>query len=200
MIDSPIPAEEISPWLQALFLALGTLLSEDLSAISGGILASTSPDNLPIILFGCWAGMWVGDMVYYIVGYTIGKPALLLPFFKKIISETRFEKATQWFEKRGLPVLAITRLLPGTRPATFLAAGVLRFKPIRFIVISLILTFLWALILILLSMRIGHQLLDWAEHLHLGIFGPILSILLILLLLLGLTNLSSKHWRRRSPE
>ncbi len=191
-------ASEAAPWLQALLLALGTLLSEDLAAISGGILADAAPENLPLILVACWAGMWCGDMIYYLIGYIIGKPALSLPMLRKIVSEQKFQTATNWFAERGLQVLLITRVLPGTRPASYLAAGVLRFKPVRFVAISLTLSFLWSTLLILLSMKAGHQLMEWAQSLHLGLLSPIVTILLILLFIILLSRLPGKHWKKRN--
>ena len=105
-------------WQQAFFLALFTLASEDLAAISGGILASMAPANLPFIFLGCWAGMWCGDMVYFLLGYYVGRPALSLPLLNRIITTEKCNLATEWFERRGLHVLLISRVLPGTRPAT----------------------------------------------------------------------------------
>lgn|GEM_PF-1472466 len=190
-------ASEAPPWLQALLLALGTLLSEDLAAISGGILAGSAPDNLPLIVVACWAGMWCGDMIYYLLGYSLGKPALSLPMLRKIVSEEKFQTATNWFAERGLQVLLVTRVLPGTRPASYLAAGVLRFKPARFVAISLTLSFLWATLLILVSMKAGHQLMAWAQDLHLGLLSPILTILLLIFFVVLLSKLPGKHWKKR---
>lgn len=191
-------ASDAEPWLQALLLALGTLLSEDLAAITGGILADAAPDNLPLILVACWAGMWCGDMVYYLLGYFGGKPALSLPMLRKIVSEEKFRVATNWFAERGLQVLLVTRVLPGTRPASYLAAGVLRFKPARFVAISLTLSFLWATLLIFLSMHAGHQLMKWTEDLRLGLLSPILTVLLILLFIVLLSKLPRRHWKKRN--
>jgi len=191
---------ESPAWLQACVLACATLLSEDLTAISGGILAGAAPDNLPAILIGCWCGMWAGDMIYFIIGYVLGRPALSLPVLKKIISEKKFDTATGWFSKKGLHVLLASRVLPGTRPATYIAAGVLRFRPARFIAISLTLSFLWALLLIFVSMRLGAQLMALAEGLHLGLLSPILTILLILALILLLAKLPGKRWKDQKKE
>ncbi len=193
-------ANEAAPWLQALLLALGTLLSEDLAAISGGILADGAPENLPLIVVACWAGMWCGDMIYYLLGYFLGKPALSLPLLRRIVSEDKFQTATNWFAERGLQVLLITRVLPGTRPASYLAAGVLRFKPARFVAISLTLSFLWATLLILLAMKVGHQLMEWAQDLHLGLLSPIITILLILIFIVLLSKLPGKHWKKRGDS
>jgi membrane protein DedA with SNARE-associated domain len=185
-------------WLQAVLLAFSTLLSEDLAAISGGILAGAAPANLPAIFLGCWAGMWCGDMVYYLLGYILGRPALSLPLLRRIVPGDKCETAARWFSERGIRVLVVSRILPGTRPATYLAAGVLRFKPARFIAASLTLSFLWAWFLILLAMKLGTSLMDWAEKYRLGILSPILTILLILIFVLVLAKLPGRRWR--GPE
>ena len=99
----------------------------------------------------------------------------------------------------GLLVLVISRVLPGTRPATYLAAGVLRFRPARFIAISLTLSFLWAWLLILVSMHLGTALMEWTQKLHLGILSPILTVALILLFLLLVTKLPARRWRGMMP-
>lgn len=188
--------DQVHPLIQAFSLALGTLISEDLTAVTGGIMAGAAPDRFVPIILGCWLGMWAGDMIYYFLGRGIGKPVMQTRFLRKIISEKKFETATEWFDRRGYMVLVITRALPGTRPATYLAAGVLRFTVLRFMAATLLLSLAWALILVLVSMRVGIQLMEWAGELKLGLLSPIISIVLIVAFFMAISSLPGKIWRK----
>ncbi len=184
--------DQVDPLTQAFLLALATLISEDLTAISGGIMAGAAPERFVPILLGCWLGMWLGDMVYYFLGRGIGKPVTTAPFLRRIISEKKLEMATEWFDRRGYLVLVITRAIPGTRPATYLTAGILRFAVLKFMAATSLLSLIWTLVLVHLSKHIGIQLMEWARVLKLGLISPIICVVLILLIFMALTTVPNK--------
>ena len=68
-------AADMSPWLQGLILALGTLILEDTTAIAAGLLAHHGTVSLPTAMLGTGIGIFVGDLGLYALGAAAARRA-----------------------------------------------------------------------------------------------------------------------------
>ncbi len=111
-----------------LFLAVAaaTLASEDLACIAAGLLVARGEMPLVESIAACFVGILVGDLLLYAAGRFIGRAALERLPLRKLASPDRVRRASQWLERRGPIVILATRLVPGTRLPTYVAAGALR--------------------------------------------------------------------------
>jgi pimeloyl-ACP methyl ester carboxylesterase/membrane protein DedA with SNARE-associated domain len=107
-------------------LAIGTLVSEDLSCVAAGVLVSAGRISFGPAAFACFAGIYLGDLGLFFAGRALGRPALARAPLRWFVSEASVERGSAWLERRGLAVIALSRLVPGTRLPTYFAAGLLR--------------------------------------------------------------------------
>lgn len=186
-----------------LLLAAATLVSEDLTCIAAGIMASQGRLSFGLATLGCFAGIFVGDLLLYFAGRWIGRPALKAPPLKWIISASDLDRSSEWFSRQGPKVILLSRFLPGTRLPSYFAAGALETSFRLFAFYFLIACALWTPMLVGLSMLLGGELVEHSVA-GTGLWGIVLAVLLIWiavrLLIRALTHrgrrLLLSTWRR----
>lgn len=109
-----------------LLLFVATFVSEDLTCIATGFVVAQGRLSLTAGILACFFGLVVGDLLLYLAGRAFGAPALRRRPLKWMVSRDAVERASVWFEKRGLRVVILARVVPGMRLPTYVAAGVLR--------------------------------------------------------------------------
>ena len=67
----------------------------------------------------------------------------------------------RWFARRGAPILVFSRMLPGARLPTYLAAGFLRVPLKRFLVVTGLASLAWTIAVLLVSQLVGAKVLAW---------------------------------------
>ncbi len=165
---SPSPFESLPfgftdwhPALQAATLALMTLVQEDIPTLAGSLLsAGGSIPWLPAFL-GCFLGIWVGDAMLYLVARGVGRPLLDRQWLRRWISPEAVARSESWFAERGVWLLVTSRMVPGTRLPTYLAAGFLRQSFPRFLLVTGVTVACWTTALFLLGHLVGGRLVSW---------------------------------------
>lgn len=122
----------LSPLAVFGLLAAATILSEDLTAISAGVLASQGTISLPTAVAASAFGILVGDIFLFAAGRYAGRPALGLPLIRFFVTENSFDRSSQWLERHGMWAVFISRFVFGLRLPLCFAAGVLRTSFWRF--------------------------------------------------------------------
>ena len=123
--DTKIMTTDFS--ILALFglLMVATLVSEDLTCIWAGIMVAEGRISFALGTLACLIGIFLGDLLLFIAGRYIGRPALSRAPLKWFVRERDVERGSQWFRRRGMIVIAVSRFMPGTRLPTYFAAGLL---------------------------------------------------------------------------
>ena len=106
-------------------LAISTFVSEDLACIAGGVLISQGKMSFIAVVSACGLGIFLGDMLIFMSGKWIGHKALHKRPLKWWITPDTVAAKKQWLSKNGFAVILLTRFMPGTRVATYFAAGLL---------------------------------------------------------------------------
>lgn len=136
-------------------LALGTLLSEDLTSIGAGLLVRDGRLDATAAVAACAAGVYFGDLGLWLAGRIVGRRLLSLPWFERRFDAVGLEQLTARLDAR-LPVMVVaSRFLPGSRLPMFLAAGIWGRRPFAFMAWSLLAMLLWTPPLVLLTARFG---------------------------------------------
>lgn len=161
---APFDPREVPPFegpaLLAIcvLLALATFVSEDLACIAAGLLVANDRLDMVSASFACFIGIFVGDMLLYLAGRTFGRPALARRPLSWFVKEASVERASRWFERRGIAVIFLSRFTPGLRLPTYVAAGVLRTRFATFALFFAIAGVLWTPALVAIAALAGERL------------------------------------------
>lgn len=139
-------------------LAVSTFVSEDLACIAAGLLVADGRLAFVPAALACFVGILVGDMLLYLAGRAFGRPALSHRPMSWVVSEAGVERASRWFERRGIAVIFLSRFTPGLRLPTYVAAGVLRTSFRSFAFYFAIAGVIWTPILVGIAALAGEHL------------------------------------------
>jgi len=103
-------------------LALATFLSEDLACITAGVLVAEGHMSLPLAVLACFLGIFVGDMLLFLIGRWIGRPAMARAPLRWLIRPGSLDDASAWLSRNGAVTIFASRFVPGTRLPTYVAA------------------------------------------------------------------------------
>lgn len=145
---------------QFILIALATFVSEDLTTIHTGVLARRGYIGFVTGTLACFAGIFVGDILLYLAGRTVGRAALHRAPLKWLLTEAAVERSSQWLQQRGALMIFGSRFMPGMRLPTYFAAGMLRTSFKQFAGYFLLACALWTPLLVALSAWLGGELLQ----------------------------------------
>lgn len=146
------------------FLLMGaTLVSEDLTCISAGLLVSQGAIGFVPAALGCFLGIFLGDSLLYLAGLCWGRPALQNRWVRIIIAPEKAARAERFFRQRGPWLILATRFLPGSRLPTYFAAGAMHLRPSTFFLFFALSAALWTPLLVGLSQWLGSGMIHWFQ-------------------------------------
>ncbi len=170
--------------LLMVLLALSTLVSEDLTCIAAGLMAAEGRLSWIAASGACLAGIFLGDLLLFLAGRVLGRPAVRRAPLKWLVTETAIERSRRWFDRKGPVVILISRFTPGMRLPTYVAAGVLGTGVLKFCAWFLLAGVLWTPALVGLSMIAGDSLLHALSlveaHPMLGLAVVVAGLLVVL--------------------
>jgi membrane protein DedA with SNARE-associated domain len=186
----------ISDLITILLLAAGTLVSEDLTCIGAGVLAAQGRIELSLAIFACFLGIFVGDILLFLAGRFLGRPALRRAPLKWFVRDEAVERSSAWFARRGTLVILISRFVPGLRLPTYFAAGLLNTSFWSFTFYFSLAAALWTPLLVGSAKLLGAEVLQSALLAGQSLF---IKALLAGLIVFCVTKLSTQlaTWRGR---
>ena len=117
-----------------LSCGLGVPLPEDVPLLIAGYFVADGHMNLVVAAISAWCGIIGGDCILYGIGRKFGLKITEVPIIGSHVSQARIAYAHDLFEKYGIWVVAVGRLLAGIRGAMVVTAGTIRFTFWHFIV------------------------------------------------------------------
>ena len=139
-------------------LAMGTLVSEDLTSIGAGLLVRDGRLEAVPAVVACTAGVYGGDLGLWLAGRLLGRRLLALPRLASRLNPAALEALSAQLDARLGPAVLGSRFLPGSRLPMFVAAGIWGRRPWAFIAWSLLAVLLWTPLLVLLTAWFGPSL------------------------------------------
>lgn len=125
-------------------LALLSVIADSAAVVTAGLLIAQGVVPAPLAALVLVTALLVGDCAIYLFGYLARENDWL---------ERQVEKAgaltlETWVRPRQTKLLALARILPGSRSVIFLAFGYFRLPPERFVAVNLVAGSVWALTLL----------------------------------------------------
>ncbi len=163
-----------------------TWLSED-AAVLGAAVASASA-SLPATpcFLACFGGLWSGDVLLFVIARYGGRPLSERFMGRGAGWSSKLEKSEEWFRKRGILALVVSRFIPGLRLTTFLAAGFLRVNAFLFVTVTGVMAAIWSILIFALVKIMGEAapatFQAFKGHLYLIMGGSLLLLGIIHLL------------------
>ena len=201
MIDAaiklPLGFHEWLPVVQAATLAILTFVQEDAPTVSAALFSAAGSLNTATGFLGCFFGIWIGDALLYLIARVFGRPVLDRPWAGKFLNPAGVAQSELWFAKRGTWLLLSSRLIPGTRLPTYLAAGFLRVPFSKFLFVTGIAVAAWTITIFLFARTFGSRLIHFLERWQGGGWA-LLTVVLALLVVIRLSiKLADTKSRRR---
>jgi len=104
-------------------LAIGTLISEDLTCLSAGMLVASGHLSFSAALAACLSGIVIGDGIMFAAGHWLGRPFLRKRPMCWLLREETVNVAVCWLRRNAVGTLVASRVLPGARMPAFVALG-----------------------------------------------------------------------------
>jgi membrane protein DedA with SNARE-associated domain len=144
---------------QIVFIALSTLVSEDLTCIAAGVLIAQHRIGFAEGTVGCLLGIFIGDLLLFLAGRVAGRAALRWRPIGRLLSPDRLDRASAWLAERGLPVVFLSRFTPGLRLPTYFTAGLLSTSFWSFAAYLLVACAVWTPLVVAGTVLLGDNLL-----------------------------------------
>ena len=157
-----------------MLIAASTLVSEDLTCIGAGVMVAQGRIDFVAAAFACFLGIFVGDVLLFLAGRYLGRPALGRAPLKWFVRPDDVERSSAWFNRRGIVVIAASRFVPGMRLPTYFAAGLLNTKLFRFSIYFLLAAIVWTPLLVGLSSVLGGEVIKSALLARQNVFVQLL--------------------------
>jgi membrane protein DedA with SNARE-associated domain len=139
--------------LLLLFLGeIGLPFPEDATLLLSGFLIAHGVTKLVPTLLVVYGGLLVTDFSLYLIGKNYGRRLFKHKTFQKLLTPERFKRIEEKFKQWGLWVILLGRHIFGLRAQIFLAAGVVRMSPLKFLLAD----GLSAMLTMILMMGIGY--------------------------------------------
>ena len=190
--DMPLPAG-----LLAGAIVVSTLISEDLTCIAAGLLIAQGQIGFGLGAFACFLGIFVGDILLFLTGRYLGRPALSHAPLKWFVRIEDVNRSSDWFSQRGAVVIFASRFVPGARLPAYFAAGLLNTSLWRFSVYFFIAAAVWTPLLVGLAVLLGGEVIESALLARQALFIKVgVAVALSLAIAKFAVRLSSYRGRR----
>lgn len=146
-----------------IICGFGVPIPEDITLVSGGVIAGLYPENVNshLMLLVSMVGVLAGDSCMYWLGRIYGTKILRFKLMRKIVTLQRLRMVREKFSQYGNRVLFVARFLPGLRAPIYMVSGITRrVSYARFVLIDLCAAIISVPIWVYLG-EFGARNLDW---------------------------------------
>ena len=113
----------IAVFVMLLICGFGVPIPEDVTLVTGGVIAGLGFANEHNMVAVGLAGVMVGDGLIFIGGRLFGDKITRVKFFQRFLTPERYAAVQEKFSRYGRWVMFVARFLPGLRTPVFLTAG-----------------------------------------------------------------------------
>ena len=157
----------------------GLPIPEDITLVTGGILASRGIIDFNYCIILCMAGVLIGDGIVFMLGRTVGNKLLVTRLGRFIMPEKRDLAVRALVKKYGDKIIFMARFMPGFRTPLFFATGTYHVPFWKFLLLdgfaALISVPLWIYVGYLFGANL-EELENVIRHFQVGIYSSLAAI------------------------
>jgi len=190
----------LTQWGYTALILLGFLeaacipISSEITFGFAGVLAYQGHLNLGLVIIIGTLAELAGSYASYAVGRVGGRPLVQRLGRYVLVTGSDVDRAERFLEGRGAWAIPVGRMLPFVRAFTSIVAGLLRVPPIRFGILSLIGTVLYAATVTSLGYALGSA---WQSVSHgLSVLGYVVFAVIVV----AIVGFIAYRWRRYRRE
>lgn len=177
-----------SPPLQASAIVVGTFILEDMATLLAAMQVATGAIELPVALAALYAGIILGDLGLYGLGRLSNTSGIA----RRLVPARRQSLGRVWVSQRIVPIVLVSRFVPGLRLPTYTTLGFLRAPFATFAGSAIVATLLWTSLLFVISLKVGLLLMRF-----LGVWRWVgLAVFAVILIAVG--RFAAKMYHGRS--
>ncbi|HEX7391030.1 MAG TPA: VTT domain-containing protein [Acidiphilium sp.] len=166
-----------SPSLEITTIILGTFILEDAATLLAAMQVAAGVVSLPLALGSLYAGIILGDLGLY----GLGRLSVEHPWAQRMVPARRRDIGRDWVSRRLIPVVLVSRFVPGLRLPTYTTCGFLKAPFLGFAAAAILATLAWTSMLFFLCLKLGGLMLH-----YLGPWRWIgLAVFVVLLVVVG---------------
>lgn len=139
-------------------IALGTLVSEDLTSIATGLLIQQRQLDPLAGVLACTLGIFAGDLGLWALGRVLGNQVLSWPWLARRLPTERLKELREWLERHAGRALVGSRFLPGSRLPLYVLSGMVHVRAQVFAKWTLVAAALWTPAIVLGTATLGEAL------------------------------------------
>ncbi|MGE4480654.1 DedA family protein [Acidocella sp.] len=174
--------------LQAATIISGTFILEDAATLLAAMQVASGAISLPLALCSLYAGIVLGDLGLY----GLGRLSATHKWAQRLVPQQRRDIGQDWVRKKVIPLVLVSRFVPGLRLPTYTTLGFLRAPFSHFALAAIAATLVWTSGLFFISLRLG----DLMVH-YLGIWRWAgLAVFLCIIIFVG--RLAAKLYNKRT--
>jgi membrane protein DedA with SNARE-associated domain len=159
-----------------VWLALSTLVSEDLASIRAGLLAREGHLPLGHAIVTCAIGVYLGDLALWSAGRLFQRRVLALRWLSGRLDPTSLETLGLRLDARLPAAVMVSRFVPGSRLPMYVAAGIWGRRPLAFAVWSLVAVIAWTPLLVVSSAVFGGAVIaPVLQGIETGVLGLVVA-------------------------
>jgi len=143
--------------LQAAVILLGTFILEDAATLLAAMQVASGAVSLQLALGALYCGIVLGDLGLY----GLGRLSAAQAWAARLVPPRRQDLGAQWVSQRVVPIVVISRFVPGLRLPTYTTLGFLR-APLGWFALGAIgATLVWTSGLFYVSLKLGVLLMRY---------------------------------------
>ncbi|MDZ4727466.1 MAG: VTT domain-containing protein [Leptospira sp.] len=140
-----------------VLITLSTLISEDLTCISVGLLIQADQISVSNGILSCTLGIFLGDYLLFLTGKELHGMLRKREKFQFLFTNDFFTKTAIKLEKNYIKTIFLSRFMPGTRLPIYTFAGMTSKTSLPFIFTSFVASVIWTPAMIYLSFLYGES-------------------------------------------
>jgi membrane protein DedA with SNARE-associated domain len=160
---------------------------EDAATLLAAMQVAAGSVSLPLALGALYAGIVLGDLGLY----GLGALSAQHPWARRLVPKRRQDIGHDWVSHRVIPLVLVSRFVPGLRLPTYTTLGFLRAPILQFAAAAIGATLVWTSGLFYISLRLGVLMMR-----YLGVWrwaGLAVFCLLLIVVGRGATQLFNKR-------
>jgi len=146
-----------SPLLQGVAIILGTFILEDGATAAAAMSVQGGGVAMPVALVSLYLGIVMGDIGLY----GLGRLSATRSWAKRLVGPRRRDIGQEWVKTRVVPLVLVSRFVPGLRLPTYTTLGFLKAPITKFALAAVLATLVWTSGLFFVSVKLGGLLLHY---------------------------------------